>query len=262
MASVTERIGQIKQPYSGYLKLSEFEKLQRDDGVTLNAAENISGALVGLAVDYLTRLYFTGGDRMKVLSISLRGAVAAKMLFGFTDAVDVFKELIVRVTSFYDNESIANVCRLAAFDVYYRNPIAAANSEGYALVNPDSATIRNIRTLTERSISFFNDYGPVTAIDFTFEPSGYTETVNTGDGDFLTANTLWDMKVYRSRLTSKHTLQILMYWIMGKHSEQEIFRNITKIGLYNPRSNTAYILDTERIPEEVIKVVEDEVICY
>ena len=262
MASVTERIGQIKQPYGGHVKLSEFEKVQRDDGVTLNLSENISGSLVGLAVDYLTRLYFTGGDRMKVFSISLRGAVAAKMLFGFTDAVDVFKELIVRVTSSYDDESIASVCSLAAFDVYYRNPFAAAHSEGYALVKPDTATIHNIRTLTRRSISFFNDYGPVTAIDFTFEPSGYTETVNTGDGDFLTANTLWDMKVYRSRLTSKHTLQILMYWVMGRHSGQEIFKDITKIGLYNPRSNTAYILDTGKIPEGVIKTVEDEIICY
>ena len=262
MASVTERIGQIKQPYGGYLRLSEFEKIQRDDGVTLHLSENISGSLVGLAVDYLTRLYFTGGDRVKVFSISLRGAVAADMLFGFTDAVDVFKNLIVNVRSFYDDESIANVCRLASFDVYYRNPFAAAHSEGYVSANPDTATIQNIRTLAERSISFFKDYGPVTATDFTFEPSGYTETVNTGDGDFLTSNTLWDMKVYRGRLTSKHTLQILMYWVMGRHSGQEIFSPITKIGLYNPRSNTAYILDTGKIPEEVIKTVEDEIICY
>ena len=39
MASVTERINQIKQPYGGYVKLSEFEKLQLEDGVTLNAEE-------------------------------------------------------------------------------------------------------------------------------------------------------------------------------------------------------------------------------
>ena len=36
---IYERINQIKQPYGGYVKLSEFEKLQLEDGVTLNAEE-------------------------------------------------------------------------------------------------------------------------------------------------------------------------------------------------------------------------------
>ena len=40
MASVTQRIKQIKQPYGGYLKPSEFMTIQMKDNITLND-ENI-----------------------------------------------------------------------------------------------------------------------------------------------------------------------------------------------------------------------------
>ena len=62
-------------------------------------------------------------------------------------------------------------------------------------MNPDYNTIENIRTMVERSIKFNEQYGPVTAQGFTFEPSGYSTTVLAGDGDYLTKDTLLDFKV-------------------------------------------------------------------
>ena len=94
------------------------------------------------------------------------------------------------------------------------------------------------------------------------EPDGYTETVSSGDGDFLTADTLWDMKVLRSRPTTANALQVLVYWVMGQHSGQKIFKPLTKIGIFNPRTNTAYILDMSKVKDETIRTVEDEIICY
>ena len=91
---------------------------------------------------------------------------------------------------------------------------------------------------------------------------GYTKIVSTGDADYLTNDTLWDIKVLKSSIQSKHTLQLLMYYIMGKHSEKSEFNDITKIGIYNPRLNEAYILKVSEIPEEIIKMVEKDVICY
>ena len=40
---------------------------------------------------------------------------------------------------------------------------------------------------------------------------GYTYTFESGDGDFLTADTLLDFKVSKSKPTNKHNLQLLMY---------------------------------------------------
>ncbi len=116
--------------------------------------------------------------------------------------------------------------------------------------------------MVERSIKFWDEYGPITKDGFTFEPSGYTNTVNAGDGDYLTFDTLWDFKVSKRKPTSKHTLQLIMYWIMGQHSGQKIFKNISKLGIFNPRLNTVYTIDINDIPQETIKIIEDEIICY
>ena len=49
---------------------------------------------------------------------------------------------------------------------------------------------------------------------------GYTYTVESGDGDFLTADTLWDFKVSKSKPTNKHTLQLLMYLLLNYELER------------------------------------------
>lgn len=154
-------------------------------------------------------------------------------------------------------------------------------AKNYKETNPDRKTVENIRIMVNRSLAFFNKYGPVTKDGFTFEPvdgresdyqrmcetkkgswGGYTSTVETGDGDFLTRDTLWDFKVTVSEPTSKHTLQLLMYWIMGQHSKQEVFKTITKIGIFNPRLNKVYLFAVNNLPKEIIEVVETEIICY
>ena len=91
---------------------------------------------------------------------------------------------------------------------------------------------------------------------------GYTPTVDHGDGDFLTKDTLWDFKVSKNPLTNKHTLQLLMYWIMGQHSGQDVYKSITKVGVFNPRLNIVYLLELSNVSPSLIKTIEDEVICY
>lgn len=59
--------------------------------------------------------------------------------------------------------------------------------------------------MVKRSVSFWNMYGPIIKDGFTFEPYGYTKTVDTGDGDFLTQDTLWDFKVSKAKPTNKQT---------------------------------------------------------
>lgn len=66
-----------------------------------------------------------------------------------------------------------------------------------------------------RGIKFFDQYGPITLDGFVFV-GGYTDIVSSGDGDFLTKDTLWDFKVSKDKPKSAHTLQLLMYYIMGK----------------------------------------------
>ena len=245
---------------------------------SLNEKENRSPILVGLSVDYLTRISL-GDPIEEALSVPMKGFEVAE-IYGVKGSIKAGTKLLKGIKGTDDN-SIVNMCKLVSFDIWSRNPEAAVLSQNYKDINPNSITVSNISTLVNRSLSFFSHYGPITKFGFTFEeegqdrllydifresgePSfgGYTKTVDSGDGDFLTIDTLWDLKVSVSKPKPKHTLQILMYWIMGQHSGQHIFRSINKIGIFNPRLNSAFVLNIDSISQEIIHTIEKEVICY
>lgn len=100
-------------------------------------------------------------------------------------------------------------------------------------------------------------------VGITFD-GAYTEKITAGDADFVTANTLWDMKVsQRSRPSSKDTLQILIYYIMGMHSiHREMFAKLSYLAFYNPRMNVAYKYPISKINPDLIRLVEYDIICY
>ena len=250
MASVTQRISQIKQPYGGFLPMKNFTKEIFNDGLTLNENENIHASLVGIAVDYLTR-FSLGNSADKAFNISCLGASN----IGMINKATILKNKVTGL----DDQSIASACKLAGFDVCFRSPKSAYKP--IEDINPDESTIENIRIMVNRSVSFWNKYGPIVCIEPTFE-GGYTDTVNAGDGDFISKDTLWDFKVSKSAPTTKHSLQILTYYVMGLHSTHEHFKNISNLGFFNPRLNTAYVCPVSCISAEIITEIENNVICY
>lgn len=119
----------------------------------------------------------------------------------------------------------------------------------------------DMKIMVDRSVSFFEEYGPVVLDGFTFE-GGYTETVDAGDGDFITSDTLWDFKVSKDEPKPAHTLQLLMYHIMGLHSIHKELHGIARLGIFNPRLNKVYLKPVSEIPDKIIEEVEREIIRY
>ncbi len=259
MYSVTKRIGMIKQPRGGYINKKNLTAIQLDDGITLNEGENIHASLVGLAVDYMTR-FMMGAEREEAFSISLKGAMTLDLFTGDKKQSSMKNavKLLANIEGL-DKKSITNACKLAGYDVCFR-----AGIMGYRPVeeiNPDADTIENIMIMINRSLSFWKEYGPITKDGFTFE-GGYTDTISTGDGDYLTKDTLWDFKVSKDEPKPKYTLQLLVYYIMGMHSIHKEFKSIKNLGIYNPRMNKVYTIDIGTISKLVIDEVSKEVIGY
>lgn len=265
MSSVTGRISEIRQPWGGYIKPSQFKEISFNDGIKLEE-ENLHASIIGMVVDYLTR-YLTGASVQEAFKISILGYENRIQLLGKIIIIkDKLKkihiETLLNQIKGLDDKSITAACKACTYDVWFRNHMGAAMAKGADETTPDKPTIENIKTMVNRSIAFWKKYGPITVDGFTFENDGYTETVNSGDGDYLTSDTLWDFKVSKSKPNSKHTLQLLMYWIMGQHSGKNEFITIKRLGIFNPRLNTAYLLDISTISDEIIKEVETNVICY
>lgn len=251
IVSVTRRITQIKQPRGGYVKPKEFTVIDLDDNQQLYTDENEHGIIIGLAVDYLTR-FSLGTPSKKAFEISIRGAININKL-------DYAIQLLDSIVGL-DDESIINACKLVGFDVVFRAGTIAYTRPAETIA-PDEDTISNIRIMVERSLAFFKEYGPAIQDGFSFE-GGYTNLIDTGDGDFLTETGLWDFKVSKTAPTKNHTLQLLVYYLMGMNSIHDEFKNIKQLGIFNPRLNKVYLFNLDNIASEVITEVSSEVIGY
>lgn len=249
--TVTARAKNAKQPRGGYIKPKSFISTSLGEGIeALNPRENISPNLVGMSVDYLSR-FLSGTPTSRAFSPSLKGAI-------ISHHIEEANALLEGVTGL-DDVSIINATKLTGFDVCYRsNPALYKPVEE---IQPDAETIENIRTMVNRSLHFLDVYGPKVLDGFTLD-GGYTDTVMTGDGDFLTADTIWDFKVSKRPIQKEHTLQLMMYWRMGLRSVHSEFQNVRYLGIYNPRLNEASRIEVSQIPHEIVEQVEKEVIGY
>ena len=136
MTSVTSRIKEIKQPRGGYLNPSNFDEIELNDGVTLNNIENIPANIIGLVVDYISRMKM-GDNKKDDFKISLLGA---KIIQKEDEAYKLLNEI-----NDLDDKSISAACKLVGYDVCFRSGIQYYKP--VENINPDKDTIENIRTM-------------------------------------------------------------------------------------------------------------------
>lgn len=245
MYSVTQKINQVKQPYGGYISPKLFDVIQLDDGKILHKTEEgVSPSLVGIVVDYLVRFHATK-DIYEAFKISFKGAQIVNEIKQAQEFAKNIKNL--------DYNSIKNACNLAYYDYAFRQ--GPSNFIHEKNITPSIDAADNIKILVLRGINFLEIYGPVLAEGFTFENGGYTHTISSGDGDFITEGVIWDFKTVK-KITSKHSLQILIYYLMGKHSSQKIFNSIHSVGFFNSRTNQVITLKISKIDPAILKEVE------
>lgn len=249
--TVTQRVKEVSQPHGGYLKPRLLNTIELDPIAELNDTENIQAHLIGMVVDNLGR-FLSGFEKEEAFKASLWGARNIEQT-GKAKA-------LLKTVQGLDDESIVSACKLVGYDVCYRFDKSAYKP--IEEIEPDKKTIENIRIMVQRTLEFLRIFGPVVLTGTDFE-GGYSKTVVNGEIDYLTHDGLWDLKVTRYRITSKHTLQILMYWRMGLRSKyKEQFEKVKRIGFFNPRNATVYFQSTKSISEKIIEEVERKVIEY
>lgn len=251
MATVTSRVKSIKQPRGGYLPISFFKEIKLDDKHELNANENVHPTLIGTAVDYLTR-YMISNDKKQAFSISLKGARNA--------GLDLEAKMFLSMIKGLGRDSITSALNLVQFDQFYRTSFSG-DDLCLEEILPNIETINNIKIMVNRTLNVFNKNSSEVLFNITFD-GGYTRTISNGDADFIIKDTIWDIKVLKNNITTIHTLQLLVYYVMGMHSKNNYFKSIKNLGIFNPRKNVIYLCSIENISQDLITLVEDEIICY
>lgn len=220
-----------------------------DDGRSLSDKESLAATTMGLVVDYMTRFMLTH-DALGAFDIPIRGA----RIFGKENVVMQQLNLIKGL----DDVSIKAAARIIlVFDASYR--IGLTPQFALAERSIDELTLKNVKIMVERSLTFFESVGPVIATEFTFE-GGYTNVVTNADADYLTKNTIWDMKVSVKSPKKEHTLQLILYYLLAKRSGQERFKEIDSLGIFNPRLNTSYSLNVDEVDPEVLEEISTNVL--
>lgn len=250
MFSVTARIKKVSQPRGGYIPPKGLKAIEYYDQYEIEKLDSAYKPIQGLAVDYLTR-FVNGTPKQDAFRVSLMGAEKV-------DELDNANRLLDNVRGL-DAASIRNACQMVGYDVAYRR-----GKNYFSPVDricPSKQMVENITILVNRSRTFLKSVGPIISSGFTFE-GGYNRIIDSGDGDYLTRDTLWDFKISDAAPTKEHTLQILVYYILGIHSRHPEFQEIKNLGIYNPELNIAHTIPLSDISDETFYNVSRDVIGY
>lgn len=256
-ASVTGILANTKQPRGGYLPLSNFDMESHCDNLRVVGDYNIAPSLVGLAVDYGTRIAL-GSDPEETFEVATVGA-------GMVGASDVAESLIADIDAAalksgeIDEESVVSLCKLSGFDSAFR--AGASAYRPVSEINPDRQTIADIANLILRTKAFFDASAESVIAGFTFE-GAYTDDAGASDGDYICGDTLWDLKVSKNEPTIKNTMQVLLYYLMGLRSSKDEFKAVTRIGLFNPWLQKSWSTSVLDLDESFLSMVENDILGY
>lgn len=229
------------QPRGGYLPPKSFKEISfGDDEFIDRKGENIPPGTVGLAVDYLTR-FMLFGNLENAFYISSLGVDKYCEYVGSKDIIPDFVANLYNIAGL-DRKSIQAAVNTVKFDVFFRSGYQESYADiARSVIDVDKLTANHIKRLVERSIAMLKSFGKPVDKEMVFIHS-YNDILTHGDADYLVDDIIIDMKVSTKPITSKQTLQIFLYYLMGRHEvDDKDYQKLKRIGIINPRMNKAFV---------------------
>lgn len=253
--TVTSLVNSTKQPRGGYIPVKLFQETCFESESELYPEENISKSLIGLTVDNMTRVML-GSNPEEVFEPAFAGMMCVK-------ADIVGSTYLIHDVVGLDDASILSAYKLSVYESIYRNGYPFSNTIKEV---PDEHTIENIREMVKRSLVYFEKQADIvntgrrlSAKYRNLSAINQSEEVY-GDYDYLTEDSLIDMKVLSQKITSQHSLQIFLYWLLGTKTKKSRFSKVKYLKFYNPRLNIEYSFDLDKATPELINPILEEVL--
>ena len=215
-----------------HMSLMTFQVVSLGEGANaLNPDENVNSDLIDLTV--LCMADFMSGTPAK--TVFANSLPMARRVDGEGALESKTRDLIMTGIRGLDDQSIINAVKLSGLI------IDPENYQPIEEINPDEATIQNVRTMVERSLRFFEEYDAKSPI-----PDG-----------------LWDFDVSKTHPSIERVFLLHVYWRMGLCSPHAWwFRNVNRLGIYNPRLNEVRLINVDDIPKDVIAEIDQNMSRY
>ena len=246
MASLTKHIKASKQPADGYIPVSAFTYKKHNSYTVADLYKNEN--IILPAVQYILQMYISENVDKNLLMIetALRNAP-------FTNKNELIKQFYNGIASKNPIASAEYAVKLANIEVMFRLVTLPDKAE------PDIQILESVSLMSERCKDFFGRSVKLCGFDF---EGGYSERITSGNGGYLTNDTLWIITVSDS-VTSYDTLLVSVQYIMGLHSYiSPYFKKLKRLGIYNPRLDAEYTLNICDIPKKVIQEISKHIIQY
>lgn len=260
------------QPRGGYLPPKDWEVEDMDNTPELGDAVqevgeycSISPQTVGMVVDYLFRADYGlihSDEPVKAMADAFRISILGANMVGMIDqAHEYFKNIGLELAKGQDRNNkviVENACRLVQFDSVVRAMYIPENKP----VHLNEVDIEYVACMEMMLLNRFNHVEkPIVEMGFIVNGDD-AKFIGASDGDYLTEDSLIDLKVSKKEPDAKNTLQLLLYYLMGLHEKPEVFGKIKYLKILNPRLNKVYAYDLSNLPQSVVDEVNQKVIGY
>ena len=147
---------------------------------------------------------------------------------------------------------------LVVYDAVYRAGYYNPNLKTPKITNEDRDAIE---LMVNETKLYLLEKEKIVALGVSFKAEG-ANNVSPSDADFLTEESIIDLKCSVSKPTSKHTLQLILYYILGLHEYPNEFKKLKYIKIINPRIDKVFSYEIKKIDVEDLKYNEKEIMGY
>lgn len=226
---VRGRAVQAFQPRGGLLPLTSFDRYEFGGSILTRATETGPPGTIASAVELLIRWDLLSDPRAK-----------SKPSTASLEAIRAIRRGEHTATG---PGTVAATMRSRVDDVF----------DEIEWEDEEDETFTHITEMRARACRWFGKFGRPIQPDAWIVQSDQFHL--DGHIDFVTADTIWDLKVSASPPSRSDVLQILLYWLVFQNDESATL-TVTHIGLYNPRLDVAWRIAIVDIPVDVVTAVE------
>ena len=259
------------QPYGGFIPPKEMEReILSNDPLYMDLVDRgcknggLQPQALGLVFDYILRTelaIFSGvGLADAIINAFKVSCLGAKLAHKEKKALALVSKLASLDEKKKKNyKKIFQVAsELVVFDAVYRAGYYNPDAEKPKVNDSDEFALSLMLNATE---DYLLEKQKLVSLGFEFTARG-AENVTPSDGDILTTESLIDIKCSINKPTSKHTLQLLLYYILGLHEYPEVFKSLKYIKILNPRLGIIYSYELGKVDIKTLKRIEGEIMGY